>query len=229
MVTKGLTSIIVTCKVRNKTEAHMSMACIANIIRYTDLVDYELIIVNPAPTEAIRDDYKVFPDPIWIEPKEDPGYTAGMNLGAKVAKGEFLCFIQNDVFVHEGWLKNLRYYLENNLTDCIIPDQMPREREFVLKSYDMSIEEGMKYGSRDEGLWMMTRKAYDLFEGFNEDLSLLHARDFYTRFNEKGLRINDTCKVMISHICGASNWNQHHFDREGYDARMGHDAKILNG
>ncbi len=223
-----LTSIILTCKIRYKTEAHMTMACIANITRYTNPDEYELILVDPEPTEAIRDDYKNFKIDKHLQPSPDPGYTAGMNLGAKEAKGDYLVFIQNDVFVHEGWLKNSRSYLENALTDCIIPDQAPRDRRFVIDSYDMDHIEAMKYGSRDEGLWMMTKKAFDKFGGFDEDLSILHARDFYERFGKAGLRIADTCKVMITHIMGASNWNQHHFDRAGYDKRMNHDAERLN-
>jgi hypothetical protein len=45
---KGLTSIILTCKIRNKTECHMTMASIDCVGKYTNPDEYELIVVDPA-------------------------------------------------------------------------------------------------------------------------------------------------------------------------------------
>jgi len=224
-----LTSIILSCKIRNKTEAHMTMLAIDCIGKYTDL-EYELIVIDPEPSEPIRDDYGVLPKFIHLEPKPDPGYTAGMNLGAKEAKGDYLVFIQNDVFVNEGWLPGLRQYLESGRWDMVFPDQVPRSRDFVLDSRkrDPFDPESLK-GSRDEGLLMITREMFDKMGDFNEELSILQARDFYERFNNAGGRWTDTNKVLINHIMGASNWRQMADDPEEYDRRMGKDAKILNG
>lgn len=229
-MTKGLTSVIMTAYIQNHLQQNMTTLAVANITKYTDPADYELILMSDNEKEQVRDydDGKDSPYKIdhYIR-TEDMGYTRSMNEGAKLAQGEFLFFIQNDVFVHEGWLKDLRWYLENGY-DLVYPEQPPRSREFVLKSYKMSMEEGAHLGGRDEGLWAMTREAYDKIDGFNEDLSLLHARDFYDRVNDANLKVAQTCKVIISHIRGATNRQQLEDDYEGYQKKMGHDADILN-
>ena len=143
-------SIIVSCLNNSKTHCHMSMLCLDHIVKFTD-PPYELIIVDPSPKESIRDDYKTLGLPqfkidppeygiktqenvTWMKLKDDPGYTAGMNIAAKRAEGDVLVFIQNDVFVREGWLNGLLYYVNKGF-DVVYPDQAPRDRQYVLDSY----------------------------------------------------------------------------------------------
>ena len=208
----------------------MTMTSIDCITKYTSPDEYELIVVDPEPSEPIRDDYKTLKIDKHLQPNPDPGYTACMNLGAKEAKGDYLVFIQNDVFVHEGWLPGLRQYLESGNWDMVFPDQVPRTREFVLESYkrDPFEPESLK-GSRDEGLLIITREMFEKMGGYNEELSLLQARDFYDRFSSAGGRWTDTNKVLITHIMGATNWRLQHDNPEEYDRKMGKDARILNG
>ena len=207
----------------------MTMTCIDCVGKYTNPDEYELIVVDPEPSEAIRDDYKVLPKFKHLKPSPDPDYAACMNLGAKEAKGEYLVFLQNDVFVHEGWLPGLRQYLDSGKWRVVYPDQSPRNRQYVLDSYtrDPFHPESLT-GSRDAGLMMITREAFDKVGGWDDDLSLLAERDMYERLGKAGILWTDTNKVLITHIMGATNWVQHHNDPEGYDKRMQKDAKKLN-
>src|SRR3974390_1642459 len=112
---KGLTSIIMTCYDQTQTNRHVSMVAAANILRYTDM-PYELIVVDCCPKYPFRDDYKIFQDVKFIEvPLPDIGYYAAMRMGASNAKGEYICFIENDVMVHEGWLDGLKRHLDRDL------------------------------------------------------------------------------------------------------------------
>lgn len=220
-------SIIVTAYIQNKFQCHMTMACIANVTRYTDPSDYELILMSDSEKWLVRDDYKVLKIDKYIR-TEGWGYTKSMNEGAKLASGEYLVFLQNDVFVYEDWLKNLSWYLDTNQADCVIPDQVPRSRADVLKFKDLDMIEGMKYGSRDAGLLMITKKAFEKTGGWNEDLSLLCDKDFYERMSRAGVSQIDTCKVMITHIMAATNLNRLEEKPEEYNDMMTHDADILN-
>ena len=225
-------SIIVTCWNQKRTQDHISMLCLDHIRKYTD-PPYQLIVVDPMPVLPIRDDYKTLrlendPDTIWIKPDHDPGYTGSMNLGATHATGDILVFLQNDVFVPEGWLEKMKWYIENMLADCVIPDQCPRDREFVKNSYLMDNLTAMKYGSRDAGCLMITREAFAKTGGWNEKLSLLAEKDFYDRMGKAGVRQIDTCKVMISHIMAATNRQLLEEDYAEYNRRMEEDAKKLN-
>lgn len=202
--------------------SHMTMASIANVTRYTDPEDYELILMSEDEKEPVRDDYKVLKIDKYIK-TQGVEYAASMNMGAKEAKGDYLVFLQNDVFVWEGWLPNLRYYLETGF-ECVWPDQMPRSREFVKQAQLMAYDVAMKFGSRDAGLMMITREAFDKVGGWNDQLSILAEKDFYQRLGDHGIKMTDTCKVMISHIMGGST-NQ---NTERFHQRMDKDAKKLN-
>lgn len=228
-----LTSVIMTAKIRNHTEAHMTMTAVDMISKFTNKNEYELIVVDPEPTEAIRDDYKVLVKYTHLTPSPDPDYGSCMNLGASIAKGKYLAFIQNDVFVSEGWLSGLRQYLEKGY-DVVWPDQIPRSREYILETYkldpfDPEILHGKYIGARDAGLIMMTREIFDKVGGWGEGMSLLAERDMYEKLQNIGYKSVQTTKVYIAHIMGATNWLQHKDDKEGYDKRMGADAKRLNG
>lgn len=221
------TSIILTAYLQTPFQAHMTMACIANITRYTDTSDYELILMSDSEKYPVRDDYKVLKIDQYVK-TEGMGYTKSMNEGARLAKGDALVFLQNDVFVWEGWLPKLRWYLEQGVAECIIPDQCPRDREFVKKSYKLDQMEATRWGSRDAGLLMITKEAFKRTGGWNEDLSLLCEKDFYQRMQTNKVSQIDTCAVMISHIMAATNLDRLHERPEEYDAMMRHDADILN-
>jgi GT2 family glycosyltransferase len=216
-----------TAYVQNKFQAHMTMAAIANITRYTNTDEYELILMSDSEKYQIRDDYHLLKIDKYIK-TEGESYTQAMNHGAREAKGKYLVFIQNDVFVWESWLPDLRDYLEMEIADCVIPDQVPRDRDFVLKSYEMNHIECMQYGSRDEGLLMITRKGFDKTGGFNENLTLLQARDFYQRMARAGLKQIDTCRVMITHIMAATNLDRLDNKPDEYNEMIKHDERLLN-
>lgn len=220
-----LASIIVTAYIQTPFQAHMTMASIANVTRYTDPEDYELILVSSEEKFPVRDDYHVLKIDDYV--KTNCSYTAAMNLGANRAHGDVFVFLQNDVFVWEGWLAKMRWYIEHNLADCVIPDQVPRDRRFVMKSWGMTMEEGMKYGSRDAGCLMITKDAFWKIDGWNEELTLLCEKDFYQRMANAGIRQVDTCKVMITHIMAATNLHRLYENPREYEEMMANDADKL--
>jgi len=212
----------------------MTMTAIDCIGKYTNPDEYELIVVDPEPTEPIRNEYKVLPEYAHLTPSPDPDYASCMNLGAKEAKYDYLVFIQNDVFVHEGWLPGLRQYLESSDFDVVFPDQVPRSRQFVLDSYQVDpfgpeILGGRLVGARDAGLIMMTREMFDKVGGWGEGMSLLAERDMFERLGKAGMRQAQTTKVYITHIMAATNLLGQFYDSKSYADRMEKDAKRLNG
>lgn len=221
------TSVIVTSYIQSQYQAHLTMACLANVTRYTDPEEYELILMSDNEKFPVRDDYKVLKIDKYVKTK-DMGYTASMNEGALQANGDVLVFLQNDVFIWENWLKNMRWYIDNDKADCVIPDQMPRSREEVLKLRELDFIESMKYGSRDAGCLMITVNAFQKMGGWDEDLSLLAEREFYERMGACGIRQIDTCKTIISHVMAGSNLFLQHENPDEYEKRMKHDADKLN-
>jgi len=221
---KGLTSVIVVGYHKTAISAHMTMACLANITKYTDTEDYELILIEDVPEFKVRDDYHVLKIDKHIILKKYTNYSTKMNLAAKKAKGEFIAFVQNDVFVWEGWLKGLRYYLENGLGDAIIPSQFPSTRQHILDTYTQTYEEGLNGGTRDACMIMITREAFDKTGGFDDNLQVFVEKDFYQRMSDAGINQITTSKVDITHI----TLGTHYQDMDAMDKKMHHDSLIQN-
>ena len=226
-------SIICSTFNNTRTATHMSMLCLDHIRKFTD-PPYQLIVIDPIPKFPIRDDYKTLqlendPDTIWAKFPTDIGYTAGMNKGAELATGEVLVFIQNDVFVREGWLKDMLWYIETSRWDVVFPDQVPRTREYVEHSYLRQHDdlEAMR-GGRDAGLMMITKSAFERCGGWNPEMTLLAERDFYERMDRVGLKWTDTNKVFITHIMAATNLERLDKNPQEYEERMSKDAGVLN-
>lgn len=217
------TSIIMTAFIQTPFQAHMTMAAIANITRYTPTDEYELILMSDSEKFPVRDDYKVLKIDRY-EKTEGLSYTQSMNKGAELAQHDILVFIQNDVFVWEGWLRTMRWYLEIDGYEAVFPDQCPRSREFVEQMMKMDMVEAKKYGSRDAGCVMITKEAFNRAGGWNGEMSLLAEKDFYERLGKAGVNYTDTCKVMISHIMAATNLNRLHENPQEYDDMMRKDA-----
>ncbi len=222
----ALTSIIMTCFNSTKFYTHMTMEAIANITKFTDPDEYELIVIDPTPKFPIRDDYHLLKIDQHYVLDTDPGYPACMNMGARYAKGQYLVFIQNDVFVHEGWLPGLRQYLESGKYGVVFPDQVPRDRKYVLETYKRHPfdPESMK-GGRDAGLLMITRDAFNQTGGWDEKLSILAEKAFYDAMGRCGISWTDTNKVIITHIMAATNLGH---EPQKYDTMMRRDAGVLN-
>lgn len=217
-------SIIMTAYNQTAVSAHITMAALANITKYTDPEDYELILIEDIPMFQVRDDYKLLKIDKHIVLDEYTNYTVKMNMAAKEATGDYLCFIQNDVFVWEGWLKSFLYYFDNGLSECMIPDQLPRSREYILEANAMTYEQGLNRGHKEDCMYFMTRDVFERIGGWNEDLRALIQVDFYDRCRKADVRVDSTNKIQVTHITLAT----HYQDMEAFDKKLYHDTQIIN-
>ena len=223
-----MTSIIYCLFDFTRTLRHMSMASVAAIRRFTDDEDYELIIIDNVPKYPFRDDYKVLNiDPEkFIVNKEDKGYYGSLNQGAKMAKGDYLCFIQPDVIVHEGWLKNAVWYLENGY-DVVFPDQFPQTRDYIKRAYEMSFEEATKWGGREAGCNLMTREIFDKAGGWDDRLFNEYGEAaMYRRLDKAGARWTSTCKSLITHITAGTRYTMWDENPDIHNADMARDGDM---
>ena len=226
------TSVIVTSFNNTFLSAHMTMACVRQINMSTDSEDYELILVDPVPSKGthvpVRDDYHVLKIDKWLKPDPDPGYAACVNLGAENAEGEYLAFVQNDAFVMEGWLTGICKYLDNGY-DLIWPCQIPRTRADVLAIEKRDWFDPLSlHGWRDEGLFVIKKKAWEKVGGYDPTLSILVQREFLTRMEASGIKWADINKVRYIHLMAGTNTQLMQSDPDEYDAKIKKDADKLN-
>lgn len=91
--------------------------CIRSIQDHTHY-PHEIIFVDNASTdgtvEYLRKMVKEFPNYKLIENQENKGFAAGNNQGVKMASGEYIMLLNNDIIVSEGWLEGLVESLEKD-------------------------------------------------------------------------------------------------------------------
>lgn len=224
-------SIIILSYNNTRLSMQMTRTCIRNIVAYTNPEDYELILVDPVPNKGhhfgIGEQYW---EPVidkHLQPKPDPGYAECCNLGAREASCDYLFFVQNDAFVQEGWMEGIMKYLTNGY-DLIWPDQTARLRDYVLETYKRDwFEDASLHGNRDEGLFAITKVAWEKVGGYDKELSLLVQKEFIDRMQRVGIKWADINKVRYTHIMAGSNMQLIDLNSEEYERRMGHDAVLL--
>ncbi|MGG3887080.1 glycosyltransferase [Brevibacillus panacihumi] len=91
------------------THNHLEITqfCIDSIRKYTNPQYYELIIVDNASTDGTVQWLKQQQDIRSIYNQENMGFPAGCNQGMRIATGNNIMLLNNDVVVTEGWLENL--------------------------------------------------------------------------------------------------------------------------
>lgn len=214
-------SIILNTYDTDKAQRHMTIACIGEIVRFTDQ-PYELVVVDNEPIWQIRDDYKVFPKykSLVLDPKKT--VYESYNIGADEATGDKLMFIQSDVFVHERTINKLAVYLDHY--DMAFPQQIELSREDTVKLSKLKDGEEAHIGWRDAGLLAINRNAFELAGRWDGRFrNLLGERAFYQRCGDAGLTWTDRTNAFITHIKAGNNLRK---ASDLYDEEMSYDAQL---
>ena len=87
--------------------------CIWSIIKVKPKVNYEIIVVDNDEEKTIKNELsKKFSFVKYVESPGNIGYGAGMNLGAKKAKGKYLFILNSDTIILNNSIENLVKFLE---------------------------------------------------------------------------------------------------------------------
>ncbi len=94
--------------------ARLTIEAVASIQEH-NAADYELIVVDNASTDGSANAFRIaFPKIHLIEANMNGGYGYGNNLGARVAKGEIVLFVNNDVICQEDIVTTLSAHFEKH-------------------------------------------------------------------------------------------------------------------
>ncbi|HSA84254.1 MAG TPA: glycosyltransferase, partial [Patescibacteria group bacterium] len=90
------------------------LACIASIFASKPKTKCEVIVVDNDEIKKSKTDIKEQFPQIRYVPNENKGFGQGNNVGASVAKGEFLFFLNPDTTIEKGTIDTLVSYLNNH-------------------------------------------------------------------------------------------------------------------
>jgi len=88
--------------------------CIDSIIKETSNITFEIVVVdNNSPDQSIRELKVIFPEITLILQKENKGFGAGNNVGASIAKGKYLFFLNSDTILINNAIGILHSFMES--------------------------------------------------------------------------------------------------------------------
>lgn len=188
-----LTSIVIPCYILPDKDAELLTflrRCLESIRRHTE--DYELILVdNGSP---IGGDYMRGTADIYVRNQENLGYAVAVNQGVKLARGEWLVVMNDDVEVMDGWLETMQaaWGPRTGAVSSHLHDADPEHR--VGREY-YNIPMGHMFGA----LWMtqpeVLAKVGLLDEGYER--GMFEDKDLWMRL------------VKTGYVLGKAGWCKH--------------------
>jgi len=101
-------SIDVSIIILSYNTKNLTLACIESVVRHTQGINYELIIIDNASTdgsvEMLKDLKRKVKGVVVILSKENLGFSAGNNLGMSVARGKYILLLNSDTEFGENVL-----------------------------------------------------------------------------------------------------------------------------
>ena len=91
--------------------------CVESVLEHSDSPSYEMITVDNASSDGTQDYLRelaeAHPNVRILLNGKNEGFARGNNLGAAMAQGKVIIFLNNDTIVTTGWLKGLVRHLDN--------------------------------------------------------------------------------------------------------------------
>src|SRR5262249_18979426 len=88
-------------------QSQFTLACLHSVQEKTEDVSYEVIVVDDHSSDDTQELMPQVSGLSYLRAKENAGFTATCNRGAKAARGKYLLFLNNDTTVTPGWLSHL--------------------------------------------------------------------------------------------------------------------------
>lgn len=89
--------------------------CITSLFTVRETVDFEVVVVDNGSTDGTAEYLRQLPATVrTVSSAENRGFAKGCNAGARVARGKYLVFLNNDTVVQPKWLSAMLECITND-------------------------------------------------------------------------------------------------------------------
>lgn len=114
----------------------MLQSCLASFYKHIKDAEFEVIVIDNASEDGSAEMVKKeFKKAILIENKENVGFAKGCNQAAKLAKGEYLLFLNSDTELRESSLREAVAILEKREDLAIVGGSLQNQNGTTSRSY----------------------------------------------------------------------------------------------
>lgn len=194
--------------------------CLTKIFVSLHLTNVEIIIVNNASTDETEEFLEEFKGYVYsINNNENVRYAKANNQGAKIAKGKYLIFLNNDTAPETGWLEALEHKFEEDPTigiqgakllysdrriqhAGIVWDKLKENFELHYHIYlrkdenDKCVNKSREFQMVTGALLAIRRELFEEIGGFDEEYEFGHEDlDLCMKVRDKGYKVwyNSDC------------------------------------
>ncbi|MFA7626010.1 MAG: glycosyltransferase [Candidatus Kapaibacterium sp.] len=100
----------------NKSE--LTKNCLESLYRFTDKKLFEIILIDNDSTDNTREVVSIFEreydNIIYIKNSRNLGYSRANNIGARIAKYDYILLLNNDTIIMRNWLKPMTDILDDD-------------------------------------------------------------------------------------------------------------------
>lgn len=210
-IVDGLVSIIIPVYMNNYTLFHYTGNCIGSIREHTNIEKYEIVIVDNGSPIKPPSLHSYYAHRV-IQNDQNLGVTKAWNQGIRASVGEYICLMNNDVQVFDGWLETMKNSLDNGLDLVMAHPMYSLTEPFARAVESSSAQRGMKHfddipGGKDFSCVMMKRSLLDEMGLFDEYFfTYCSDIDFLKRLDIAGKKYR-IVPAYTSHISDATGFS----------------------
>jgi len=170
-------------------------------------INYEVIVVDNASQPIASGGLVASDMPLqFIRNEENMGCAGGWNQGIKSASGEYVCLLNNDTIVCEGWLENLVEGLKEKRLAWISPLMKEGKDDYLLERlnelFRSQFKEKYLFDEFNAVCLLSRRDLYDKVGLFDENFKKgkYEDEDMFWRVKQHGFQVAITSRVLIHHF-----------------------------
>jgi len=214
--------------------AALTRQCLDALFRHTPVVDFEVIVVDDASTDATPNMLRTYQDQIRVVRHDaNMGFATACNDGAVEATGEFIVFLNNDTIPKAEWLDALVRYADDHPKAAVVgskllfpndtiqhagvvicQDRYPRHIYTGFPAQHQAVSRSRRFQVVTAASFLIRRAALDLARGFDTTyLNGYEDVDLCLRLGELGYEIHYCHESEAYHLESVSDGRLNNVDR----------------